>query len=106
MASQPALDPDVDRIREALAGLLAPGRPYRIEFIHGPWPFLRAILVSDDFEGMHVGQRQEWIWSRLRDGLDAKLNSRLFSVYPCTWNEARNEFEETDAGGLRARYGS
>ncbi|HEY3243793.1 MAG TPA: hypothetical protein VGM03_10620 [Phycisphaerae bacterium] len=95
MVAQAALDPKVEEpIRRALESMLSPGRPHRIEVFRSTRPFLRAIVVSDDFEQMGASQRQDFIWSRLRTtALDAELLNRLWGVHPYTWSEFKEEFD-------------
>lgn len=96
MASQPTVEPDLDRIRETLKGIFRAPENCRIDIFHSSGPYLRAIVVSDEFENEGAASRQERLWQHLQQSsLDPDLLNRLFGVHPYTWNEFREEFQET-----------
>ncbi len=96
MASQPTVDPDIDRIRQVLRDMFHAPDNSRVEVSHSSGSYLRAIVVSDEFENEGAASRQERVWQYLQQSsLDPSLLNRLFGVHPYTWNEFREEFQET-----------
>jgi acid stress-induced BolA-like protein IbaG/YrbA len=96
MASQPTVDPDLDQVCQALKGMFRAPDNCRVEVFHSSGPYLRAIVVSDEFENEGAASRQERVWEHLKkSALGPDLLTRLFGVHPYTWKEFREEFQET-----------
>jgi acid stress-induced BolA-like protein IbaG/YrbA len=96
MASQPYVDPELDQLKQSLRGLFKRPDESRIDVFHSSGPNFRAIVVSDEFKGQAATTRQTRIWDYLRESsLDADLVNRLFAVHPYTWEEFREQFQET-----------
>lgn len=96
MASSPALDPDVERVRQLLLQMLQAPREGRVDVLPSSGPYLRAILVSDEFKGEGPASRQNRVWAYLRSSCaEQALLNRLFGVHPYTWDEFREQFQES-----------
>ncbi|UCC31940.1 MAG: hypothetical protein JSU86_06610 [Phycisphaerales bacterium] len=81
-------------IDDALQMFVHHGAAAKVFVFETEWGHLRALVGSDEFKGVSLGDRQEMIWEHLRKHVRREYLVHLYGVHPMDLEEYDAHTEE------------
>ena len=74
-------------IEGALQKFVHHGAAAKVHVFETEWGHLRALVGSDGFKGVSLGERQKMIWEYLREHVPSECLVNLYGVHPMDLDE-------------------